>query len=89
LDYLFSMVKKDEKLERLRVSFLSYIYAAVLLKFGEVEKSKFFVKDATNRSELSVIFAKTWLKRIACANDNNNSISSLIPSALEDMFKTL
>jgi len=87
LDYLFSMVKKDEKLERLRVPFLRYIYAAVLLKFGEVEKSKFFVKDAVTRSELSVNFAKTWLKRFGCADEKR--ISGLINSELEDMFAKL
>jgi hypothetical protein len=84
LDYLISMVKKDEKLERLRLPLMNYIYAAVLLKCRKRVKARLLINNAARRSSLSEYFAKAWFKRVVSAEETH--INEFITSELEAMF---
>ena len=82
--YVRSMLDKEKGSGDFARPFLSYLYAAVLLRLGKKKRAECFIRDAAKRSNLSAIFAKSWLKRVGYSKEKMKS--EFIRPELEEMF---
>jgi len=86
IEYLHSMVDKDESLDRLRRPHLAYMLnAVVLFKYGKKTKAMSLIKKAADCSALTKNLAISWLKRICFAD--KKLIGDLFTAQVKEIFE--
>jgi len=82
--YLASMLEMEKDTGHFSRPFLSYLYAAVLLRIGEKKEAEKFIHDAAQRSAVAPDSAKAWLKKVAYTEDEIERY--FISNELESLF---
>ena len=65
---------------------MQYLYGAILMKAGDVEKGQALLKNAASRSALTHYFARTWLIRMGVQEEKE--ILQFVSPEIENLFVT-